>query len=389
MISKLMAYELEFLENRFVVKKAKQLLKSGLIKEKELEGIQSHFHSPYYSPSIAIKILLFLAGVFGISTASGPIFLVLSTDSLIGFRVVSLIMGLVVFFLNDQLLVKQRFHYKSGITEAMSYISLAYIYFGILAFDANFYAYLCLGFIFCSFIFIRYLDLFALISSIVLFSWLLFSILYDLGGIIQQLIPIIFMLYSGIAYGIITWLEKRSTSEIFSMLFWLSKSLFLLLLYCSGNYFVVRELSVALMGLQLLPGENIPFYLLFYATTALIPLAYLGFGIKNKSMLLIRIGLLCFALSIVTLKMYFSLGMPITTITVAGALLIVVSLVLIRYLKHIRGVFSREKLFQHEWNSDDATAFIISQTAGGTPQNSDEKLFDGGKFGGGGAGSEY
>lgn len=389
MISKLMAYDLEFLENRFVVRKAKQLVKSSLLKEEEFESIQSHFHNPYYSPSIPIKILLFLAGIFGISTASGPIFLLLSSNSIEGIRIISFIFGLLVFIINDQLLVQQRFHYKSGITEAMSYTALGYLYFGILAVDSDFYAYLSLGLVFCLFTFIRYLDLFGLISSIGLFSWLLFSLLYDIGGIIQQLIPIIFMLYSSFAYAIIKQLEKRSTSEVFSPIFWLSKTLFLFLLYCSGNYFVIRELSVALMELQLFPGENIPFYQLFYATTALIPLAYLGLGIKNKSMLLIRIGLLCFALSIVTLKMYFSLGMPVTTITISGALLIIISLALMRYLKHVRGVFTREKLFQHELNSDDATAFVISQTAGGVPQNSDEKLFNSGKFGGGGAGGEY
>jgi len=57
----------------------------------------------------------------------------------------------------------------------------------------------------------------------------------------------------------------------------------LLLIYASGNYLVVRELSVNLMDLVLNERRNIPFAFLFYLLTVAIPIGYLYFGIKTET----------------------------------------------------------------------------------------------------------
>ena len=115
------------------------------------------------------------------------------------------------------------------------------------------------------------------------------------------------------------------------------------------------------------------------------------YGIKNKSILFIRVSLLVVVLSIITLKIYFSLGAPIVTITISGAIMIILALLLMCYLKQNKNGFTREKLLHDKWDSSDLTAFVVSQSLSGhqiTPKD-DNLEYGGGEFGGGGAGSEF
>ncbi|MBL1145444.1 MAG: hypothetical protein HND54_10955 [Bacteroidetes bacterium] len=389
MIKKWMVYNEELLERFNLREKANMLFKSGLIdKTQELE-IRRQYKTPFYTPTIAIKALLFLAGILGVSTISGPLTLLFSGGGDIGLRIMTFIVGFGVILLNDRILIRDKYHYKSGLTRALSYSGSTFIYFALLGYNLESkYAYLLLALGFTSIIYIRYIDLLALAASILLFYYTLFSVFYDLGGLFQNLIPIVFMLMSWIFYVLIRRIETKNTSEIYSSSFTIGKSIFLILLYASGNYYVVRELSISLMGLSLEAGENIPFYLLFYVTSTFIPLAYLLLGIKNKSILFIRFGIICLILSFITLKYYYSFGMPVLTITLTGAFLIGLALGILNYLKRIRKGFTREKLLHKDWDTEDFSAIIISQTAGGVPQ-SEKDLFQGGQFGGGGAGGQF
>ncbi len=165
-----------------------------------------------------------------------------------------------------------------------------------------------------------------------------------------------------------------------------------MMFYLAGNYFVVRQLSENLLNMNISDGEDIPLAFLFYATTVLVPLVYLYWGIKQKSILFIRVSLLVITLTVITLKYYFSLGHPEITITLAGGLLIIISIALLYYLKHPRHGFTRDLLISDKWHSQDLTAFIASQTLGGNKietSANDTAEFKGGQFGGGGAGQSW
>ncbi|MDP3915426.1 MAG: hypothetical protein Q8R96_17000 [Bacteroidota bacterium] len=198
-----------------------------------------------------------------------------------------------------------------------------------------------------------------------------------------------------VTFGTMYWsgkkLQEKLPNVIFDNQFVIVKTIAILVFYIAGNYFVARELSISLMGLQLSASEDIPFAIVFYLLTALVPIGYIYWGIKQKSILFIRIGLLALALSVVTFKYYFSLGHPMLTVTICGAVLIVIALVLFNYLKQIRNGFTREQLLHDKWSSSDLTAIIASQTLGGNKMNGPEEdvIFKGGSFGDAGAGGNW
>ena len=387
------AYNISELEKKIVLSEAENLYKSNVVTEEQWPKIQKALATKLYTPSIFIKILLFIVSIIGMLTIMGPIALIFGNIGESGYQFLSFLLGGSILFFTDQVLIKAKSHYKSGVTEAGIYSGLGFIAFAILGLDSlGWLAYPLVGLILAAFAAIRYLNLTALVLSIVFFVWIIFQTLLYIGGVVQALMPFIFM----ISFGLIYWGSKRIESKLAKVFlidqFIIIQTISLLLIYIAGNYFVVRELSVKMLDLTLADNQDIPFAFLFYGFTAIIPIAYVYWGLKQKSIMFIRVALLTLALSVITLKYYFSLGMPIVTITLSGGILIGLALLLLNYLKQIRHGYTREKLLNDKWSSPNLMAFIASQTLVGNQvqgSESNDPIPGGGSFGGGGAGGNW
>jgi hypothetical protein len=392
MIKKLLAYNLEELEKHEILSYAKDLNKSQVISQVQLDGIKNKVKSNLYSPSIFMRILLFILSLIGLPTVLGPVALIMGIDSEVGIRVEAFVVGISILLLLDFVLIKESKHYKSGVTEAALVVGLVLFSGGLLGEpNHNPIIYLVYGLAITLFAAIRYLNSAGLIAALGFAGAIVFQFLVSIGGLAEALIPFALMALYGCIYFLIRKLQNQKPSFVFDDYFTLSKVFSLLMVYVAGNYFVVRELSIELMGVTIEPGSDIPFAYLFYFFTAFIPLGYLFYGIKSKSILFIRVALLTVVLSIITLKIYYSLGAPIVTITLSGAIMIALALVLLRYLKKPKNGFTREKLLHDKWDTSDLTAFVVSQSLSGhqvevKDENAD---YGGGNFGGGGAGSDY
>ena len=390
MINSIIAYDIAELEKYKVLTEAKNLYNSELLNEEQYSNIKTEFSTKLYTPSIFIKILLFIVALVGGSTLMGPIALLFAGFDEMGYRIIFLIVGILLIFLTDKVLIKEKKHFKSGVTEAGLYTGLIFLAIGILWIQNNHIITIAIvGFLLSIMAAIRYLNYLSLLAAIGFSIWIIFQIITNLG--IEAFMPFIFMAYAAFIFWLTSKLQSKFDLFIFEDHYIIAKSIALILFFIAGNYFVVRELSIELMGLNISEGEDIPFAWIFYFLTAIIPLAYAYWGIKTKSMLFIRVGLLVFALSIITFKYYFSLGFPMVTVTVSGALMIMIALLLFNYLKEAKKGITSKKILQDKWTSKDLTAFIASQTLGGNEINvaENEELFQGGQFGGGGASGNW
>jgi hypothetical protein len=392
MINKLIAYSIPELEKRQLLVEAKNLYKSKYISKEQWQEMTKAYVTKLYSPSIFIRILFFIVSLIGLSTLTGPIGLMFNIGGVTDFRILSLIFGVILLIATEWIFIKKNNHFRSGVTEAGIYSGLSFIAFGILADDYNYIIiYPIIGLLLAAFATIRYLNLLALVATLFFIGWIVFQICINLGGTVEALLPFIFMCAFGLLYVGLLKLKRKLDSIIFTDFFIIGKTLCLLVFYAAGNYFVVRELSIELMGIHISEKGDIPFAFVFYILTFLVPIAYLYLGVKQKSILLIRTGLLTIALGVITIKYYYSLGMPMLTITISGAILMVIGLLLFKYLKQTKNGFTADKLLNDKWGSQNLTAFVASQTLGGNQANTeaDNELFKGGEFGGGGAGSNW
>jgi hypothetical protein len=381
------AYNKPWLYSLDVVRQSKQWYKKHIIQEEQFLKIADAYSSSLYSPNFIIRIILFIAsflalagitGLFGLMVADGG-------EKVIG--VGSLIYAVSSFVILDVVFIKNHKHYKSGVTEAMLYHSIGFtlLGFGLLT-DGNEYVVLMVAVPLLIFTSIRYLDLVSTICALISFSWLLFLELYALGGVAQQIIPFVFVVVFYGAYLINKQIENRKDLYFWRYNLLVIKVFSLLMVYIGGNYFVVRELSVEMMGIEVSEGGDIPYALIFYVFTILIPMAYLYFGIIKKDVVLLRISLVLVAFSAFTFKYYYSFGHPEITLTVAGSIVLIITLMLLNYLKKMKHGYTRENLLSEKWSSLNVEAFIISQTVGGNQvEVADQQTPGGGSFGGGGS----
>ena len=388
MSKQLTAYNPLEVRKKLSLDKIKTWQKGGCLNEEQYGATQETYSSNLYSPNLIMRILMFIGSYIGMTTILGPILLLVGDSGNGAIRMMMFIVGIGIVLFTELVMIRKKHHFKSGITEAGYYTGFSFVYFAILGFEANSeLAYWIVALVFLVITSIRYMDLLTLVGGFIA----ILAILFISFKPIISLLPFIVMVAFIGLFLLSQFLQKKADEIIWEDHFIILDSLCLLLVYLGGNYLVVRELSIEMMGLHLSEGEDIPYAYLFYGFTFLIPSFYLIWGIFKKSMLFIRVSLLVLTLSILTIKYYYNIAPPEVSITVAGIFLIVISLALIHYLKLSRNGFTRERIFKGKWDNTDLAAFVASQSLGGHAINQDENQFSGqgGEFGGGGASGEY
>jgi uncharacterized membrane protein YgcG len=369
-----------------VIKEAKRWSKAELISKDNYSAIQEHYKVPFYHPNIMIRILLFVATLLAISGVTGLLGVFFSNldDELIAIGCA--LYGIASFVVLEKALIKNN-HFKSGVTEAILYHACGFTIGGIAGIVDFDYVALTVwtSAIVFGFAAVRYLDLVSTTAAILSFAYAIFHHLYSAGGIFQQIIPFVFIIVFGAGFFFVRSLRNNPLNNLWSNVLIVSESLCLLLAYAGGNYLIVRELSINLLNLQLEPQQDIPFAMVFYILTIILPIAYLYFGIQRKDIVLIRVSLFMVAFSVFTFKYYYSFGHPEITITLAGAIVLIITLVLMNYLKVIRNGYTRENLLSEKWASMNVQAFVISQTMGGNLAPEQADMPGGGSSGGGGS----
>lgn len=382
------AYKTEWLANLFLVKEAKQWMVSGLITKEQYSALAEQHPSQFYHPNFIIRILLMVATFIVLGAITGLLVLVfIKAEDILSF--LSLIYGIVSLFVLDQIFIAGKNHYKSGITEAILYHSVLFIVLGFVEiFEESPVPYAIVLTVLLAFTAYRYLDLLSTIGSLCSFAWLVFYLLYQAGGAMQQIIPIVFIvLFTPLYFGFKR-LKKIPVYEPWQNCLIAAEAFCLLSIYAAGNYLVVRELSVEMLNLELQDGQDIPLAFVFYALTGVIPVLYLYFGLKNKDLVLLRVSLAVLAFSVFTFKYYFSLGHHEITLTVGGLILLGISVTLLRWLKVPRYGYTRENILNEKWANSNAQAFIVSQTLDAV-KAPEVHEFGGGESGGGGASSRF
>ncbi len=375
-----------------VIKETRRWAKHSFITKEQITKISEEYKTPFYHPNLIIRILLFVATLFALSGLTGILalmFVPMNNQLLI-------YIGCIVYGVGSFLVLEKMFiannHFKSGVTEAILYHACAFTTSGVagLADFENTQLLLFTCLVVFSFAAFRYLDLVTTLAAIGSLAGILFYNCFEAGGIFKQVIPFVFIFSFSALYFLVRKLKSKDGLRIWKNNLLVLEIICLLLIYASGNYLVVRELSVNLMDLVLKEGENIPFAFLFYLLTVIIPIGYLYFGIKNKDMALLRVSLILLAFSVFTFKYYYSLGHTEIMLMLAGSILIIAAIALMRYLKIMRDGFTGEDILSTKWATLNMEAFVISQTMGGNQaEGTKTTAGGGGSFGGGGSSESF
>ncbi len=236
---------------------------------------------------------------------------------------------------------------------------------------------------------VRFTDAFmAIICYLSLFLFVFF--LYQkLGTIAKATLPFLMMILSVCVYITMQRLQKKDRLVTYNFSLKSVMLLTLVTFYASGNYFVVKELSNEVFDLQLSTKDDLSMGWLFWIFTFSIPFIYIFYGIKRKDFLFIRTGLVLIAAAIFTIRYYHHVFPPEISMLIAGSVLIIVSYLLIQYLKKPRQGYISAEINPPGKNLLNIEALIIAQTFGASSNTEDNSLLGGGSGGGGGATGDF
>jgi uncharacterized membrane protein YgcG len=388
----MIAYDKKMLQNLYLVKEVKQWMKDGYVREEQFKTIAAEHPVKFYHPNIIIRILLFIATLIALGGVTGILLLLFDNAMDDSIMILAFFYGIGSCVFMELVFIKRIDHYKSGVTEALLYHSIGWTVAGFLYIaDWQIYPGLIFSLVVLVFCAIRYADLISTAGAVGVFAYLVFQTFYDMGDVIKLFVPFALIAVFTPVYFYVRSLTKKAEMKLWKNVIVVTEALSLLLIYAAGNYFVVRNASESLLDLYLEEGQDIPYAIIFYALTVIVPVLYLYFGIVMKDLVLIRVSLVVIAFSVFTFKYYFSLGHPEVTLTLAGAILIAVAMGLFRYLQIVRSGFTRENLIKEKWAGANPEAFVISQTLGGNKPLEGEaaEMGGGGQSGGGGSSDRW
>ncbi|MDL1892712.1 hypothetical protein FBQ87_07455 [Sphingobacteriales bacterium CHB3] len=383
-------YDMRLVEKLQVAREAKQWRNSGIIPSNQYDAIKAAYTTPLYSPTLFIRIVLFVFACIALAGVYGIVFLIVSPDHDTTFAALLVVVGGLSFFVLERV-VKTRQLYKAGIEEAMLYVALFLTIAGIV------WLYLeatspprtgvvpwILALPLLIWGAVRFADRLVTAGAYICALAVVLVPLSESGPVTRSLLPFVAMLLGLGSYFLVRKYSGKKFLEPWKDCLFVIKMLSLAVLYCGGNYFVVREGNAALMGYEIPEGGNIPFAFLFYILTALIPVAYIVRGLMIRDHLLLRTGLIAAVVSVLTFRYYFHVVAPEVALTIAGAVMFLAAMFSLRFLKTDRNGFTHRNILKEKLKDLNAEGLLISQTLGPAPQPAAKPPQGGGEFGGGG-----
>jgi hypothetical protein len=379
------------LQNLSLRKESKSLQKAGFIAKEQYESIAKGLVEFKTHDNLLLRILFFILGIFLYSSICG-FFTLITIDSINNSYEYLVFFFAIIGFIGTEILSQSKF-YGHGLDDTFilgSQLTLA-IAIGVAT---NGYELVIATFITTTALlsYLRYLHLsMALLFNLGLTAIVIFSV-FEFNESAHAFLPFIIMVFALALYFASKNLQRKLEQPFYYNGLLLTKNYALILFYFSGNYLVVRELSIMLLEHEVAEGGDMPFAYLFYAFTFVVPAGYLYFALLKKDRILLWIGLLSLCFSIYTIRFYYAL-MPIEiALTVGGVLLFAATLFAIRKLKDKEiGITFQADRFTETKALISAEILVTSQIGSIKPELTIESPieFGGGDFSGGGSAGSF
>jgi hypothetical protein len=399
----MLVYNKTYFDNFYLLRKAKEWIKSGYINDSEYETILKQHPSPYKSFNIFARIALFIFTLFILGSATGLINIIFSVAEFYRFITFQCFFFGIGAYILAEISIRKLSFFRSGIKEALLYTAIVSLSFGVVGLITggtfNFYGdpliYFLIILPIISFAAIRFCDRFLSLCVFIFLIIIDALLVLKMGAFGKLILPFESMAFSFLLYYIAGQLKKKQELHYWKGCINLIQIASLITLYLSGNYMVVRKLTEALLDTEINPGEDISLAIFFYTYTIIVPLLYVWLGLKRKDYTFFRAGMLLEIAGILAIKYYHSIMPPETAMMLGGIVVILIAYFSIKYLKTPKhGItFEIYKRSSREEALANIASIVASKLVADQPtvpqQDGGVGSGGGGQFGGGGAGADY
>lgn len=384
-------YNKTWLANLMVLDSVKKDHERGLIPDNEWNAIRLNYTHQFYSPNLFMRAGLFLLTVVICIFSSGFLSYLIADSGIVDKYGWIAFLG-IAHYVVLEVMVQQKFHFRSGVDDALLWISAGLLTAAFVMArhaDENYLALSAFIFVLSGLLSLRFADiLMSLVCyisclAVVFYSW------QELGALGISTMPFILILFSGVIYWIVRKNMGNPHIRFYANSLTILQIASLLSLYAAGNYFAVKELGDMLNGTV---SKSIPFGWFFWVWTIGMPFIYIFYGLKQKNVILLRTGLLLIAVAAATYKNYYKLIPLELTLILCGTTAVALSYFLIRYLKYPKHGFTYKELdTSYLMDELKLESLVVSESfaeTGAPPVVTGTEL-GGGHFGGGGAASGF
>lgn len=387
----MIAYDKNLLDNSILLDEAKDLKNAGFISKEQFENIHSQLNHLKTNKNLLVRLGFFLLGCLMYSSICGTLSLTLFQLFQNHLSIIVLIIALVGIIGLEYFSRENYFGHGLDDAYLLGFLLALGVFTGS-TFDGSELLIACVISIAAILTYLRYLHLSsALIACLAATATIAYTT-FELGVIAKSLLPFIMMLFAVVGY----WLSKKSLEKVTNSYYYngilLTNNYALILFYLAGNYLVVRELSILLLGTEIPKGQDITFAPFFYLFTFLVPLTYIFRALKARNRFMLWIGVLALTFSIYTIRYYYALLPVEIALTAAGMILFFFSFFVIRSIKEKEsGITFKIDRFLNSNALANAEILITASQMGMKPTTLDESKikFGGGGFSGGGSSGNY
>lgn len=384
------AYKKQHLNSKLVRETAREAFYDGLIDKEVYAAILQKHSYHLYTPNIFIFFGFALLTLIISLCSTVLLGLVFGADYFDTFVTLCVIMA-VLCYIALELLVNTKRHYNAGIDNALMVIT---VMFAVAAFaiggTENVIASAVL-FVICAWLSYRFTDAFMGMLAYMCMLTLFFYSYTQTGINAMVTAPFVLAAVSAITYLGMNILNRQAISLCYRKCISYIKMVAVASFYASVNYFTVNYISENMFYPGTQAVKHLPAGWLLWACTGVIPAAYLVYGIRAKSLLFMRSGVLFMAVSIVTAHYYYPLLPAGVALMLAGGIVIVVAGFLMHRLRKPKHgfVFANDNDTRKEIK--DLEAIIVAEAFKiKLVQVSESGVkFGGGSSGGGGATGNY
>ncbi|TDB65123.1 hypothetical protein [Arundinibacter roseus] len=381
------AYNEQLLKNESIHRQVKDWSAKKLISEENAQTIRAAYPELPYRPHWFVWVGLFFFTWICIS--AGLLFLAPFISIPSAERFLPPIYGVVLYFTLNHLIKTRKLHF-SGIDNVLQYACIGF--FAPLLFDfivPNFDQPWAIALLFLPlllFFTYRYGEPLIALGTLLTILFIVASLAVE-SPLGKALLPFILMAIALLVAWALAKFRAQPKSFYWETALWVVQIAALSIVYLTGNYAVVREGNALLNDLPD-PSPEIPYAGLFWLFTFLIPLVYLGIGIRKKQLMYLIISIFFAVGSILTWVQYHPVISGPWLSVLLGGVGMGLAFFLIKYLKTERNGFisTPEPISETALFVGNIVATQLSSTVSDTQP---DLRFGEGDFGGGGGEGSY
>lgn len=389
----MIAYNKTWLANLRLQAQLKKQLNKGCITDAEFKSIQEKYPVEFYTPNLFVRIGLVILTCVIVLFGSGLLTL------MTGFNAVDkagwyFFLGALTY-IGLELMVHLKHHYRSGVDDALLFISgcMFAVGFTMMLFHNEVALPLSFFIFIISLIFtLRFTDmLMAAVTCGAFFAFIFFGWMKIVPSGLNTVSFIMMLVSVGVYLAAVVNSKKASFMNYENCLV-VAQVISLTALYAAGNYYIVQTLGGEFNVSSTAIPKALPFGGFFWAWTILLPFIYLGLGIRKKDAILLRIGLVLIAAAAITFRTYYHILPVDIALTIVGAAVLGIAYSIMQYLKVPKHGFTYAE--QDDSNMMDnlkVESLIVAETFAKAPvaPANDGVKFGGGDFGGGGSSDSF